>query len=124
MAHTHTCGHIQTQTHQLTQAPLVSCFSGEYEAAGRGDGGQYCLSLSLYKSAGICTHGPAKSVSISALGTLPPPLPCVLALGYSISLAGARPQVMLLSVFIAGQLAPQSHENHLKVLKFEGGFLI
>ena len=49
---------------------------------------------------------------------------CVLALGYSLPLAGARPQVMLLSVFTAGQLAPQSQENHLKVLESEGDFLI
>ena len=75
LAYTHTRGHIQTQTHLLTQAPLVPYLSGEHEAAGRGGGGQCCLSLSLYKSAGICTHGLAKSVSTSALGTLPPPLP-------------------------------------------------
>lgn len=48
------------------------------------DGRQCCLSGIGTSLQGRVSRGPVKAASISALGMLPPPRPCVLAPGYSV----------------------------------------
>lgn len=94
----HTCRDIQA-----TQAPAGITFSQVGTGLLGEDWRQYYLSLSLTSLEGPVPHSSAKTASVSALGMLPPPLPCVLALGYSVCPRQAQaPGPPVVSVFIAG----------------------
>lgn len=100
---THADGDTPAETCRLHKLLLVPCSLGEHGQLGE-EAEQYCLS-ELVQSSEICTPWPAKCgrpqlwhVSSSSAMRL--------ALGCSLPLVGTRPQVLLLSVFTAGQLAP------------------